>query len=108
MNKKLSIITIYILLSLTNKKLTGYELMKEVRKLSMGDLTLYTGTLYPKLKKLDNEKLIEVSEIKITGRQNIKYKLTKEGRIYLKDQMDALEELALKIKTGLEADDEKN
>ena len=107
MNKTLSMITIYILLSLVDNDLTGYELMKEVKKLSMGDLTLYTGTLYPKLKKLEIEKLVEVTGIKVTGRQNIRYKLTKEGKEYLNNQMNALEELALKIRVRLEANDEK-
>jgi len=107
MNKTFSTITIYILLSLVDQELTGYELMKEVKKLSMGDLTLYTGTLYPKLKKMEIEKLVEVTGVKVTGRQNIRYKLTKNGKIYLNDQMNDLKELALKIKNRLEANDEK-
>ena len=107
MNKTFSTITIYILLSLMNKNLTGYELMKEVRKLSEGDLTLYTGTLYPKLKKLETENLVEVSGIKITGRKNIRYQITKDGIEYLINNMNNLEELALKIRTRLEANDEK-
>lgn len=107
MNKTISIITIYILLSLVNDELTGYELMKEVKKFSEGDLTLYTGTLYPKLKKLEIEKLVEVSEVNITGRRNIKYKITKEGIEYLNNNMNNLEELVLKIRLRLEGDHEK-
>ena len=67
MNKTFSTITIYILLSLINNNLTGYELRKEVKKLSEGDLTLYTGTLYPKLKKLEIENLVEVKPVMIVA-----------------------------------------
>ena len=107
MNKTLSMITIYILLSLVDNNLTGYELMKEVKKLSMGDLTLYTGTLYPKLKKLETEELVEVTGTKVTGRQNIRYKLTIKGQEHLNNQMNVLDELALKIRVRLEAENEK-
>ena len=102
MNKTFSTITIYILLSLVNSNLTGYELMKKVKELSEGDLTFYTGTLYPKLKKLELENLIEVSGVQITGRQNIRYKITKDGINYLNNNMNDLEKLALKISKGLE------
>ncbi len=107
MNKTFSMITIYILLTLVNNDLTGYELMKEVKKLSEGDLTLYTGTLYPKLKKLETENLVEVSGIKVTGRQNIRYKITKEGIEYLSSNVNSLEELVLKIRIRLEGNNEK-
>jgi DNA-binding PadR family transcriptional regulator len=107
MNKTFSMITIYILLSLINNDLTGYELMKEVKKQSEGDLTLYTGTLYPKLKKLETENLVEVSGIKVTGSQNIRYKITNDGIEYLNNNMNNLEELVLKIRSRLEEDNEK-
>jgi DNA-binding PadR family transcriptional regulator len=105
MNKQFSLITTYILLSLVDNNLTGYELIKEVKKHNM---ILFTGTLYPKLKKLETDNLIIVSGTKITGRQNIRYKITKEGIKYLNNNMKSLEILVLKIKEKLEANNENN
>lgn len=68
-----------VMKTLSNRKLSGYDLIKQIEK-DTGTWKPSFGSIYPLLKKLLKEKLVEVE---IQGRKKL-YFLTKEGKNYLK------------------------
>lgn len=64
--------------TLANKKLSGYDLIKQIEK-DTGTWKPSFGSIYPLLEKLLREKLVEVE---IKGRKKL-YFLTDEGKKYL-------------------------
>lgn len=94
-------ITIYILLALLNKELSGYDLIGEVKAISEGEITLLTGSLYPKLKRLTELEYIEIAEERLTGRQKTTYRITEKGTQALLDDMEEIETLLGRMKRRL-------
>jgi DNA-binding PadR family transcriptional regulator len=76
--------TFYILLSLTPGKKHGYAIMKDVRSLSEGHVTLSTSTLYGALKRLLEQDWIErvddPDEEANGNRERKAYTLTRLGK----------------------------
>lgn len=72
------LLAIYILYSLKKKQKSGYEILREIEEKCEGKWTPSKGTLYPLLKKLEEEGVIVVVE---TGNRskNI-FKLTDKGK----------------------------
>lgn len=77
------LIQLYILHSLNNEPKSGYELIKEISDRTKGAWVPSKGTLYPMLKKMEEEGLTELSETGKRGK-NI-YRLTPEGVRMLED-----------------------
>lgn len=94
-------VTIYILLALLNKELSGYDLIGEVKAISEGEITLLTGSLYPKLKRLTELEYIEIAEEIMTGRQKTTYRITEKGTQVLLDDMKEIETLLGRMKSRL-------
>ncbi|UUX92598.1 PadR family transcriptional regulator [Methanoplanus endosymbiosus] len=78
------LIQLYILHSLKDDPKSGYELLKEISVKTKGAWVPSKGTLYPMLKKMDEEGLITISD---TGKRckNI-FELTPDG----KDTLDSI------------------
>lgn len=74
--------TVTLILSVLNRSSThGYQMVKEMERLSKGVLTLKEGTLYPILHALERDRLIQAEwESGTGGRERKVYRLTEEGR----------------------------
>lgn len=74
--------TVTLVLSvLSRAPMHGYQMVKEMDRLSRGVLTLKEGTLYPILHALDRDGLIQAQwEAGSGGRERKVYQLTDEGR----------------------------
>lgn len=72
---------------LNRKSAYGYELIKEIERTSGGALSLKEGTLYPILHSLEKEGAIESYWVeKADTRKRKYYRLTKEGKVLLKER----------------------
>jgi DNA-binding PadR family transcriptional regulator len=88
--------TYFILLSLAPGARHGYAIMKDVRTVSRGRVTLSTGTLYSALKRLLEQGWIRRAgdpHNGIDGRQRKGYHLTELGRSILEAEIQRLETL---------------
>lgn len=76
-----------ILSVLDHKDSYGYEIMKHASELSEGGLNMETGLLYPILRSLEREGLIESYWHQPKGeRKRRYYRLTAKGRRALEDE----------------------
>ncbi len=60
----------------------GYEIIKEIERITRGRWKPAAGTLYPLLEQLRNEGLIEVERVdkgRVRGGRKIVYRLTRDG-----------------------------
>ncbi len=78
-----SILTIYVLYSLNQKPKSGYEMLAEIRKKSDDRWSPSKGTLYPILRHLQEQNLVEIC--KTDKRSKNIFCLTSEGKKALKD-----------------------
>jgi DNA-binding PadR family transcriptional regulator len=97
--------TFWILLSLSPGKKHGYAILKDVKTLSNGSLTMSTGTLYGAIERLMEQQLIERadnSEIATSslpetqlhpGKPRKAYQLTTNGRLVLEAEILRLKAL---------------
>lgn len=88
--------TFFILLSLASEPKHGYAIMKEVKRLSLGQVGLSTGTLYGAIKRLLEQgwiERIEEDEVKEHGRIRKSYQLTTLGRRILEAETERLASL---------------
>lgn len=74
--------TVTLILSILGRTPThGYQLVKEMERLSKGVLTLKEGTLYPTLHAMERDGFIVADWSKGTGgRERKVYQITEEGR----------------------------
>ena len=72
------IVNPWILALLSKGEKSGYEIMKEIERITGGEWKPTTGTLYPALKGLERKGLIRKSRVGKRGK--ILYTLTKEGK----------------------------
>ena len=85
-NKQLNlrgVLHIWILLLLTRKPMSGYELMKTINELTSQTWKPTTGSIYPALKKLEKESYIRC--VKKGKREKKIYSITPEGRKKLRE-----------------------
>jgi PadR family transcriptional regulator, regulatory protein PadR len=83
--------TIILKLLAQNKKMYGYEITQKVAELSMHEIKLTYGALYPILYKLESEGLlITVTEI-VNNRARKYYTLTSEGKKLAKVKVSELQ-----------------
>jgi len=71
----------FILSLLARQDTYGYQMMQYAENLSNGSLDLQAGILYPILRRLENDKLIESYWVNPKGeRKRRYYRLTKKGK----------------------------
>jgi PadR family transcriptional regulator, regulatory protein PadR len=72
---------------LSRREMYGYELIKEIEKVSEGAITFKEGTLYPILHALESDGSIQSRwEESEEGRKRKYYKLTEKGRKILQEK----------------------
>jgi DNA-binding PadR family transcriptional regulator len=76
--KERGLLTLLVLHLLEKKPQSGYELLKEIGETTDNTWVPNKGTLYPLLKNLEQEGLIQVKEL--GKRSKITFELTTEGR----------------------------
>ena len=65
----------------------GYEILKTIKERSKGQIEWKDGMLYPVLRKLENEELIESFwQTAENGRKRKYYRIKPSGKTYLEDQ----------------------
>jgi len=71
-----------IVLKLLNDKgrMYGYQITREVEKITSGDLVITEGALYPTLHKLEAKGLLSVEIQKVNNRPRKYYFLTEKGK----------------------------
>jgi PadR family transcriptional regulator PadR len=83
----------------------GYRLIKEVQSRSRGLLQFKEGTIYPALRKLENEGLIKSEwQMLATGRKRRLYSITKKGKEALEKKIATWREFATTINLILNPD----
>lgn len=107
MSKRNTDLTIYILLALLKKPLKGYDISKEVTRISEGEVEVLNASPYAKLKKMLELELIEITEEKNENRKIIYYGITDKGRETINQELMKIEILASRIKNTLEGYDEE-
>jgi PadR family transcriptional regulator PadR len=85
-----SLNTIIMKLLEENGKMYGYEITQKVKAITLGELHITEGALYPALHKLEAEGLLDVEVEKVDNRLRKYYKLTETGT---KETVNRLAEL---------------
>jgi DNA-binding PadR family transcriptional regulator len=93
--KQRGILSIYILHSLKNKSKSGYELINEIKDITNGTWIPSKGTLYPLLKKLEQEGLIQLETIEARGK-NI-FQISNEGNKILESLIGQKQQIVQKF-----------
>ena len=70
----------------------GYDIMRQIKEASGGDLQFSDGTLYPVLRKLEDKEMI-ASEWKVAENEKRRryYTLTSKGKEYFKQEKETWE-----------------
>lgn len=79
--------TIVLNLLVENNRMYGYEITREVEKISEGKIQLTWGALYPTLHKLEADGLITSEEYNIGKRVRKYYRLTPTGEAISRDKV---------------------
>jgi DNA-binding PadR family transcriptional regulator len=85
-------------LALFKEPMSGYKLTREILNITKGRLEVKTGTMYPTLKKLLENKLIEQIEENSQERNKKTYKLTEEGKKILQHEVAVMKEKIEEVK----------
>ena len=85
-----SLSTIVLKLLNDNGKMYGYQITREVEKITSGDLVVTEGALYPTLHKLEAKGLLSVEIKKVNNRPRKYYFLTEIGK---KETVQLLQEM---------------
>jgi len=85
-----SLSTIVLKLLNDNGKMYGYQITREVEKITAGQLVITEGALYPTLHKLEAKGLLNVEIKKVNNRPRKYYFLTENGK---KESLDLLNEM---------------
>ncbi|MEW8957135.1 PadR family transcriptional regulator [Clostridium sp.] len=81
--------SVLILSLLQRKEMYGYEMIKEIELKSSGVFSFKEGTLYPILHSLEKDTIIESYwEEGDSKRKRKYYRITREGRVYLKEKQE--------------------
>jgi PadR family transcriptional regulator PadR len=71
--------TIILKLLEDNSRMYGYEITQKVKELTVGEIKLTEGALYPALHKLEADGLLETFTEVVDSRVRKYYRLTEEG-----------------------------
>ncbi len=96
--KRINEPSLYILLSLVKAPLSGYEITREVMRITKGRIEIKTGTMYPTLKRLTEHSFIEMVNVEKIERNKKIYKLTEKGIETVNQELELLEEKLSEIK----------
>jgi len=77
---------ILVLTLLDRKEMYGYEMVKELERLSAGVFNLKEGTLYPILHALEAQRMVEAYWHNEGSRQRKYYRITAQGRLQLEER----------------------
>ncbi len=82
-----------ILLKLLNEhdRMYGYDIVRKVKEITNGALTITEGALYPALHKLEAEGLVDVNFIRVNNRMRKYYMLTELGTMETVKKLAELE-----------------
>jgi DNA-binding PadR family transcriptional regulator len=96
-----------VLYVLRSRPLSGYEILKELSRLSAGRYVPSPGTLYPLLSYLESEGLITAREVYVGRRRKKIYELTPRGEEELAKLLDEeeLRGLVQMLESGAAASD---
>lgn len=94
-----SLNTIIMKLLEENGRMYGYEITQKVKAITLGELNITEGALYPALHKLEAEGLLDVEVEKVDNRLRKYYKLTKEGTKETVNRLNELEEFIKNMQT---------
>ena len=72
--------TIILTLLKENGRMYGYEITRAVKEKTSGKILLKEGSLYPALRKLEAEGLVEAQEEQVGKRLRVYYSLTASGK----------------------------
>ena len=75
-----------------NGRMYGYEITQKVKAITLGELTITEGALYPALHKLEAEGLLDVEIEKVDNRLRKYYKLTEKGTTDTVNRLAELED----------------
>ena len=75
----------------------GYAILREVKRLSEGQLDWKEGMLYPVLHRLEREGLIEARWRIDSGRRRKYYRITDQGKAALQTERNAWEQMNLTL-----------
>ncbi|ABX42386.1 PadR family transcriptional regulator [Lachnoclostridium phytofermentans] len=93
--------TMLLLRLLEEKDMYGYEMIDTLRKQSNNVFELKAGTLYPLLHSLEEKNLLFSYEEEINGKVRKYYKLSKEGKKYLKQKKEEWQEYSKAVSNVL-------
>ena len=83
-----------VLMFLSKKSLTGYSIMKEIEKGTLGFWKITSGGIYPVLKELEEHEYIK-GQWRSTGeRKKKKYEITSKGNELLKTALRKQQQIA--------------
>ncbi|HDR50534.1 MAG TPA: PadR family transcriptional regulator [Mariniphaga anaerophila] len=85
-----SLSTIVLKLLHDNGKMYGYQMTREVEKITAGEMKITEGALYPTLHKLEAKGLLNVEMKKVNNRPRKYYFLTENGK---KETSNLIEEM---------------
>lgn len=85
-----SLSTIILKLLNDNGKMYGYQITREVEKITSGEMVITEGALYPTLHKLEAKGLLSVEIKKVNNRPRKYYFLTENGK---KETINLLNEM---------------
>ena len=80
-------------------RMYGYEITQKVKAITLGELNITEGALYPALHKLEAEGLLEVEVEKVDNRLRKYYKLTEKGNKETVNRLAELEEFIKNMQT---------
>ena len=87
-----SLNTIIMKLLEENGKMYGYEITQKVKAITLGELNITEGALYPALHKLEAEGILDVEMEKVDNRMRKYYKLTEKGTTETVNRLSELED----------------
>lgn len=84
--------TIVLKLLGETRRMYGYEITQEVKRLSGGEIEITYGALYPVLYKMEKEMLLKTEQEVVDGRVRKYYSLTASGRTEATEKVAELEQ----------------
>jgi transcriptional regulator len=91
-----------VLASLQTQPMHGYALIEHVRQRSGGQFAYPEGTIYPALRRLEDEGLVRSRWSELDGRRRRVYQLTAQGRRALAEQQEGWSRYIAGVKAVLD------
>ena len=96
-----SLTTIILQLLSQHSQMYGYEITQKVKELSLGEIKVTEGALYPALHKLEAEGLLDTYTEVVDNRLRKYYKLSQKGKGVAKEKVNELEKFISSIQAML-------